>query len=132
MNTNLPAEHGSHGASSNGASNVNGGTRQRRSRRGAPAGLTIDAFLDILRVSELQEMWDFWQGGQKVPAKKQELLGGLRRALCDESMVGQRIKLLSDRPREVLVRLVRTEGYRAALTDLLAVGGNPLEAYEVE
>jgi hypothetical protein len=119
-------------AGSNGGTNGNGNGRHRRSRRGGPAALTVDAFLDLLRVSELQEMWEFWQGGQKVPAKKGDLLGGLRRALGDEAMVGQRIKLLSDRPREVLVRLVRTEGFRAALNDLLNAGGNPLEAYEVE
>lgn len=106
--------------------------RTRRARRGAPAELTTDAFLDLQRVSELQEMWEFWQGGHKAPPKKQDLLDDLRRALADESVVGQRIKLLSDRPREVLVRIVRSEGFRAALPELVAAGGNPLEAYEVE
>ncbi|MCE9636617.1 MAG: helicase-associated domain-containing protein [Planctomycetes bacterium] len=94
----------------------------------------MDEFLNLLRVSELQEMWEFWcNHGSRAPAKKLELVDGLRSAIHDEPTVRSRIKVLSDRPREVLVRLVRCDAYRGALPDLLAVNAGPqIEAYEVE
>lgn len=109
------------------------GPRRRSRRPGAPE-LGVDEFLNLLRVSELQEMWEFWcNHGSRAPAKKLELVDGLRAAIHDEPTVRARIKVLSDRPREVLVRLVRCDAYRGALPELLAAGSGPqIEAYEVE
>lgn len=113
-----------------------GGTgvrRARRSRRLRAPELNVETFLGVLRVSELQEMWEFWQNGTRAPDRRQDLLDALRKSLQDEAVVGARMKVLSDRPREVLVRIVRCDGYRATLPDLVAAGeGSGLEPYEVE
>lgn len=107
---------------------------RRRPRRTGPSDLGVDAFLNLQRVSELQEMWEFWcNHGSRPPGRKQELVDGLSDAIHDESTVRSRIKVLSDRPREVLVRLVRCDAFRGALPELVAAGGGPqIEAYEVE
>ena len=110
-----------------------GSSRRRPRRAGAPE-LGVDDFLNLQRVSELQEMWEFWcNHGSRAPGKKLELIEGLRGAIHDEPTVRSRIKILSDRPREVLVRLVRCDAYRGAVSDLLAAGGGPqIEPYEIE
>lgn len=107
--------------------------RRRPRRQGAP-DLAVDDFLNTQRVSELQEMWEFWcNHGSRAPGRKQELVEGLRGAIHDEATVRARIKVLSDRPREVLVRLVRCDAFRGAVPDLLAAAATPhIEAYEVE
>ncbi|MCG3135961.1 MAG: hypothetical protein HMLKMBBP_03741 [Planctomycetes bacterium] len=105
----------------------------RRPRRSAVSDLTVESLLESMKVSELQEIWEFWQNASKAPAKRGELLEGLHRALSDETVIGARVKLLTDRPREVLVRLLRADRFRAAVADLVQAGGTgALEAYEVE
>ena len=53
--------------------------------------------------------------------------------LPQDSPVRARIEILSDRPREVLKRLVRCDRYRARLPELVdASNGRDLESYEVE
>lgn len=94
--------------------------------------LTLEEHLDRRKVSELQEMWGFWQNGNKAPARKPELLDPILASLRDESTVRSRIHVLSDRPRQVLLALVRAEGYSSRLCDLVAEGPGTLESYEVE
>jgi len=108
--------------------------RRRGRRRTAAPQLAVDEFLGHQRVSELQEMWEFWcNHGSRAPGRKQELLDGLRTAIHDEATVRARIKVLSDRPRDVLVRLVRCDSFRGAVPDLLAASdASQIEAYEVE
>jgi len=109
--------------------------RPRGSSRvnGATAPLRIPEFLKKRKVSELQEMWGFWQNGRRPPSRKQELLDPLVEALADEEIVRARIEILSDRPREVLKRLVRRDRYRARLPELIdSSDGRDLETYEVE
>ena len=105
--------------------------RAARSERGQE--FLVEDFLGRRRVSELQEMWAFWHNGGKTPARKGDLLGQLTSAMRDDTVVRERIKVLSDRVREVLLRLVRADGYTARLRQLLALdGGAHLEGYEVE
>jgi hypothetical protein len=107
--------------------------RKRAKRGDESQELRLEAFLAHRKVSELQEMWGFWQNGRRPPTRKGELLEPLLDALRDEETVRSRIKILSDRPREVLVRLVRREGYSGRLPDLVeAANGRGLETYEVE
>lgn len=107
--------------------------RTRRPRRVRSQDFDVETYLAQLKVSELQEMWAFWQNGSRVPDRRSDLIEALVRSLQDELVVGARMKLLSDRSREVLVRVVRSDGYRATLPELLAAGtGASLEAYEVE
>jgi hypothetical protein len=94
--------------------------------------LALEAFLDRRKVSELQEMWGFWQNGNKAPARKPELVEPILASLRDEGVVRSRIHVLSDRPRQVLLCLVRAEGYSSRLFDLVADGPGSLESYEVE
>jgi hypothetical protein len=94
--------------------------------------LTLEEFLDRRKVSELQEMWGFWQNGNKAPARKPELVDPILLSLRDEGTVRSRIHVLSDRPRQVLLALVRAEGYSSRLTDLVANGSGAVEGYEVE
>jgi hypothetical protein len=115
------------------------GPKALRRRRGssrvsqANVELCTDDFLRKRKVSELQEMWGFWQNGQRPPTRKAELLDPLVVSLHDEETVRARIEILSDRPREVLKRLVRCDGYRARLADLVdANDKRELESYEVE
>ncbi len=78
-------------------------------------------------------MWGFWQNGHRAPGRKQALLEPLLASLTDGETVRDRIKVLSDAPREVLLRLVRREGYAGGVADLLAMkNGKALETYEVE
>lgn len=108
---------------------------RRRKNRGEPADepFTLSRFLEQQKVAELQQMWGFWQNGARAPTRKQELIAPLLEALLDESKVRARIQILSERPREILVRLVRHEGYTAGLPELLVEnGGRRLEPYEVE
>ena len=108
--------------------------KKRRARRvDESAELRLEDFLSHRKVAELQEMWGFWQNGRRSPTRKAELLAPLLEALSDEETVRSRIKILSDRPREVLVRLVRREDYSGGLSDLVERGsGRDLETYEVE
>ncbi len=113
------------------------GARRPRRRGSARANGTgdvrLDEFLDCRKVSELQEMWGFWLNGRRPPGRKQELVEPLLAALEDEETVQSRIKVLSERPREILKRLVRCERYRARLADLMDTrNGQSLETYEVE
>jgi hypothetical protein len=103
--------------------------RAPRERR---ESLTLEDFLDRRKVSELQEMWGFWQNGNKAPARKPELVDPILGSLRDEGTVRSRIHVLSDRPRQVLLGLVRAEGYTSRLCDLVADGPGTLESYEVE
>ena len=109
--------------------------RRRGSSRVNPVSedLRVEAFLKKRNVSELQEMWGFWQNGQRPPTRKAELLDPLVTSLHDEEIVRARIEILSDRPREVLKRLVRCERYRARLSELVDTSDRrELESYEVE
>lgn len=110
--------------------------RKRHSRRssGAPdLPLTLEEHLTACRVAELQQMWGFWQNGTRAPGRKAELLEPLVEALSDEPTVRARVEVLSARPREVLVRLVRSPDYRAELADLVrGEDGRGLESYEAE
>ncbi len=109
--------------------------RRRGSSRVSPADedVRIERFLGKRKVSELQEMWGFWQNGRRPPTRKAELLDPLVAALHDEETVRARIEILSDRPREVLKRLVRCDRYRARLADLVdANNGREIEGYEIE
>jgi len=94
--------------------------------------LTLEEFLDRRKVSELQEMWGFWQNGSKAPARKPELVSPILASLREEGVVRSRIHVLSDRPRQVLLSLVRADGYSSRLFDLVADGPGTLESYEVE
>src|SRR5438046_1699314 len=94
--------------------------------------LTLEEYLDRRKVSELQEMWGFWQNGNKAPARKPELVGPMLASLRDEGTVRSRIHVLSDRPRQVLLCLVRADGYSSRLFDLVTEGPGTLESYEVE
>ena len=94
---------------------------------------TLARFLDQQKVAELQQMWGFWQNGARAPTRKQELIEPLLDALLDEAKVRARIQILSERPREILVRLGRHENYTAGLPELVSEnGGRRLEPYEVE
>jgi XPB/Ssl2-like helicase family protein len=104
--------------------------RRRLAPRGTERDLTLVEFLDRRKVSELQEMWGFWQNGAKAPVRKPELVAPILASLADEGIVRSRIHVLSERPRQVLLALVRAEGYSARLFDL--VGPGTLESYEVE
>jgi hypothetical protein len=104
----------------------------RRAPREKKEALTLEDFLDRRKVSELQEMWGFWQNGNKAPARKPELVDPILVSLRDEGTVRSRIHVLSDRPRQVLLGLVRAEGYTSRLCDLVAEGPGTLESYEVE
>ena len=121
-----------------GAAGSKKGKGVRRSRgssrvNGDAIEVRIPEFLKKRKVSELQEMWGFWQNGQRSPTRKQELLDPLVESLADEEIVRARIEILSDRPREVLKRLVRCDRYRARLPDLVdSSNGRDLETYEVE
>lgn len=112
------------------------GTRQRTRRRSATKDdreLMLEAHLSACRVAELQQMWGFWQNGTRPPSRKPELLAPLVEALTDESTVRSRVEVLSVRPREVLVRLVRSREYSASLSELVrGDDGRSLESYEVE
>jgi len=113
-----------------------GASKRPTLRRVAPRErreeLTLEEFLDRRKVSELQEMWGFWQNGNKAPARKPELVAPILTSLRDEGVVRSRIHVLSDRPRQVLLSLVRADGYSARLFDLVAEGPGTLESYEVE
>jgi hypothetical protein len=113
-----------------------GATRRPRGSsrvNGAAADIRTPEFLKKRKVSELQEMWGFWQNGHRPPTRKAELLEPLVSALADQEIVRARIEILSDRPREVLKRLVRCDRYRARLPELVdASNGRDLESYEVE
>lgn len=109
-----------------------GSSRRKPAPRERAAELTLEDYLDRRKVSELQEMWGFWQNGSKAPARKPELVVPILGALRDETIVRSRIHVLSDRPRQVLLSLVRAEGYTARLFDLVADGPGTLESYEVE
>jgi hypothetical protein len=113
-----------------------GAPRKPSARRSAPRERreepTLEEYLDRRKVSELQEMWGFWQNGSKAPARKPELVSPILRSLRDEGVVRSRIHVLSDRPRQVLLSLVRADGYSSRLFDLVADGPGTLESYEVE
>ncbi len=109
------------------------GSRRTRPVRGGAEDLLTSELLRARKVSELQEMWGFWQNGQKPPSRKKELVEPLLASLTDGETVRSRIKVLSDRPREVLVRLARRDGYGAGLPELVdGSDGRDLETYEVE
>ncbi|HKW77867.1 MAG TPA: hypothetical protein VJQ09_02140, partial [Candidatus Limnocylindria bacterium] len=105
---------------------------KRRVPRERREELSLEEFLDRRKVSELQEMWGFWQNGNKAPARKPELVDPILVSLRDEGTVRSRIHVLSDRPRQVLLSLVRADGYSSRLTDLVANGSGAVEGYEVE
>ncbi len=104
----------------------------RRAQRERREDLTLEEYLDRRKVSELQEMWGFWQNGNKAPVRKPELVDPILGSLREEATVRSRIHVLSDRPRQVLLALVRAEGYSSRLCDLVADGPGTLESYEVE
>jgi hypothetical protein len=108
------------------------GARPARRVRERREDLSLEGFLDRRKVSELQEMWGFWQNGNKAPARKPELVDPILASLRDEGTVRSRIHVLSDRPRQVLLSLVRADGYSSRLSDLIANGSGAVEGYEVE
>lgn len=96
--------------------------------------LTLKAFLESKRVSELQEIHTFWADGNgQPPDRREDLLGALAPMLRDQSRVGARLKLLSEKPLTVLHLLVRSREFASDLPGLVkASDGARLEGYEVE
>ena len=96
--------------------------------------LTLKAYLESKRVSELQEFHTFWADGNgQPPGRREELLTDLGGMLRDQGRVGARLKLLAEKPLLVLHLLVRAEDFAADLPGLVkAADGASIEGYEVE
>ncbi|MHC4925700.1 MAG: hypothetical protein ACYTG4_16780, partial [Planctomycetota bacterium] len=108
--------------------------RQTKGKPARKGPLNLKGFLQSKRVSELQEFHTFWaEETGKPPARKGDLLDSLSTMIRDSSRVGDRVKLLAEKPLMVLHLLVRKDDYSSDLAGLVrAADGARVEGYELE
>ena len=106
--------------------------RARRERQ----GLTLEDHLDGLRSADLKEVYAFWSGGEPPDLPKRELMRQLIEVMTDEGTVYRRVRTLTRKAVEVLLRLLRRADFRSDLPGLFRRmnGEDPavLEYHEAE
>jgi hypothetical protein len=96
-------------------------------------GLSLKEYLEDKRVSELHEFFTFWGGDEALPEGRDGLMGSLSELMSDETTVYRKVKVLSEKPLQVLLLLVRQDGFHADAASLLRNdSGIRIEHYEIE
>jgi Helicase conserved C-terminal domain len=96
-------------------------------------GLPLKEYLDDKRVSELHEFFTFWGGDEALPEGRDGLIVSLTELMSDETTVYRKVKVLSEKPLQVLLLLVRQDGFHADAASLLRNdSGIRIEHYEIE
>jgi hypothetical protein len=98
-----------------------------------PEALNLRSHLDHCTVPELTEFLRFWGPHEKRRNGRADLVDKLYRLMSDENVVYAKVDLLSDKVREVLLRLLRKTHYTSDLQGLFrGIEGLEMEHYEAE
>ncbi len=92
-------------------SDVVGTPRQR-------GGLSLLDHLDALRAADLKEVYAFWSGGDAPDLPKRELVRQLADLIADETAVYRRVRTLTRKVLDVLLRILKRPDYRSDLPGL--------------
>jgi hypothetical protein len=81
-------------------------------------GLGLVDHLDALRAADLKEVYAFWSGGEAPELPKRELVRQLADLIADETAVYRRVRTLTKKVVDVLLRILRRADYRSDLPGL--------------
>jgi hypothetical protein len=113
---------------------VSEAVRLRRERGG---GVGLDDHLEALRAVDLKEVYAFWSGGEAPDLPRREIVRQLGEIMRDEGVVYRRVRTLTRKVVDVLLRLLRRPDYASDLPGLFRrLPGEeaeaPLEYHEAE
>jgi len=98
-----------------------------------PKALPLKKHLDSATVADLKEFLRFWSPHEKTSQPRKELTRTLDRLMADENVVYAKVELLSDKVRDVLLKLLTKTHYTSDLQGLFrGVEGLEMEYYEGE
>jgi hypothetical protein len=106
--------------------------RLRRER-----GVSLEEHLEALRANDLKEVYAFWSGGEAPDLPRREMVRQLTDLMRDESTVYRRVRTLTRKVVDVLLRFLRRPDYASDLPGLFRrLPGDepeaPLEYHEAE
>ncbi|MDF1702786.1 MAG: helicase-associated domain-containing protein [Planctomycetota bacterium] len=95
-------------------------TAKKKTARKAkkPRGVGLKKHLGHLRVAELRDVSTFWTGVEQINGTKAELVKTLHGLMLDEGTVYRRVRTLTRKVLDVLLLLLRREGYASDLPGL--------------
>ncbi|MDA1195288.1 MAG: helicase-associated domain-containing protein [Planctomycetota bacterium] len=115
-------------------SNGGNGASARKAKR--TRGVALKKHLGHLRVAELRDVATFWTGVEQANGTKSAIVSNLERLMSEEGTVYRRVRTLTRKVLDVLLLLLRREGYASDLPGLFqrlpGEEGVKLEFHEAE
>jgi len=118
------------------ATSKNGGPRPKATNGRKARGIALRKHLQHLRVAELRDVMTFWSGTEQINGTKRDLVTGLERLMSEEGTVYRRVRTLTRKVLDVLLLLLRRDGFASDLPGLFprlpGEEGVQLEYHEAE